>query len=132
MTKILSMGQHTQPKKFHGWELRYIRSTTSEAAAKYPLVYWTIQNGSVWTHGTHAGDFAENSNTQNSNTTYTHMQGKLRTGNGGAIQAQEARDIKFFIQDNIESDDTTIAATEVDSLAVVFRPSRKAARSVTY
>ena len=132
MTKLLSMQQHTQPKKFHGWELRYKRSTTSEAAAKYPLVYWSLQNGTVWTHGTHAGDFGETSNTQNSNTTYTHMQGKLRVSNGGAAQTQEARDIKFFIQDNVESDGTTIAATEVDSLGVVFRPSRKAARTVTY
>ena len=132
MTKLLSMQQHTQPKKFHGWELRYKRSTTSEAAAKYPLVYWSLQNGTVWTHGTHAGDFGETSNTQNSNTTYTHMQGKLRVSNGGAAQTQEARDIKFFIQDNVESNGTTIAATEVDSLGVVFRPSRKAARTVTY
>ena len=132
MTKLLSMGQHTQPKKFHGWELRYKRSTTSETAAKYPLVYWTLQNGAVWTHGTHAGDFGETGNTQNSNTTYTHMEGKLRTGNGGSIQFQEARDIKFFIKDNIESNGTTVAATEVDSLGVVFRPSRKAARSVSY
>ena len=132
MTKLLSMQQHTQPKKFHGWELRYKRSTTSEAAAKYPLVYWSLQNGTVWTHGTHAGDFAETANTQNSNTTYTHMQGKLRVSNGGAAQTQEARDIKFFIQDNVESNGTTIAATEVDSLGVVFRPSRKAARTVSY
>jgi|ETNvirnome_2_130_1030620.scaffolds.fasta_scaffold03038_2 hypothetical protein len=132
MTKLLSMGQHTQPKKFHGWELRYKRSTTSEEAAKYPLIYWSVQNGTVWTHGTHSGDFAETSNVQNSNTVYTHMQGKLRASNGGAAQAQEARDIKFFVKDNIESNDTTIAATEVDSLGVVFRPSRKAARTVTF
>ena len=132
MTKMLSMGKHTQPKKFHGWELRYSRSTTSEPAAKYPLVYWSLQGGAVWTHGTHAGDFGETSNIQNSNTTYTHMQGKLRVANGGAVQAQEARDIKFFIKDNIEDDDTTVAATEVASLGVIFRPSRKAARTVTY
>jgi len=132
MTKILSMGQQTQPKKFHGWELRYARSSTSQAAAKYPLVYWSLQGGAVWTHGTHAGDFSETSNVQNSNTTYTHMQGKLRASNGGAIQFQEARDIKFFIKDNIESNGTTVAATEVASLGIVFRPSRKAARTVTY
>ena len=125
MTKLLSMGQHTQPKKFHGWELRYKRSTSSTASEKYPLVYWSIQNGVVWTHGTHTGDFAESSTTQNSNTNYTHMQGKLRVGNGGAIQVQEARDIKIFIKDNV-------VLTEVDSLGVVFRPSRKAARSVSY
>ena len=125
MTKLLSMGQHTQPKKFYGWELRYKRSTSSTASEKYPMVYWSIQNGVVWTHGTNTGDFSESSTTQNSNTNYTHMQGKLRVGNGGAIQVQEARDIKIFIKDNV-------VLTEVDSLGVVFRPSRKAARSVTY
>ena len=125
MTKLLSMGQHTQPKKFYGWELRYKRSTSSTASEKYPMVYWSIENGVVWTHGTHSGSFEESSTVQNSNTIYTHMQGKLRAANDGAIQAQEARDIKVFVKDNV-------VATEVDSLAVAFRPSRKAARSVTY
>ena len=69
--------------------------------------------------------FSESSTTQNSNTNYTHMQGKLRAGNGGAITPTEARDIKIFIKDNV-------VMTEVDSLGIVFRPSRKAARSVSY
>ena len=120
MTKTLSMGLHTQTKKMYGWELRYKRGGSS----KTPLVYWSIENGAVWTHGTHSGDFAESSTVQNSNTVYTHMQGKLRASNGGSIQTQEARDIKYFICENNTAGSRvggTVAETEVDSLAVIYR-----------
>ena len=120
MTKTLSMGMHTQPKRMYGWELRYKRGGSS----KTPLVYWSIENGAVWTHGTHSGDFAESSTVQNSSTVYTHMQGKLRASNGGSVQTQEARDIKYFICENNTAGSRvggTVAETEVDSLAVVYR-----------
>ena len=120
MTKTLSMGMHTQTKKMYGWELRYKRGGSS----KTPLVYWSIENGAVWTHGTHSGDFAESSTVQNSNTVHTHMHGKLRVSNGGAIQTQEARDIKYFICENNTAGSRvggTVAETEVDSLAVIYR-----------
>ena len=120
MTKTLSMGLHTQTKKMYGWELRYKRGGSS----KTPLVYWSIENGVVWTHGTHSGDFAESSTVQNSNTVHTHMQGKLRASNGGSVQTQEARDIKYFICENNTAGSRvggTVAETEVDSLAVVYR-----------
>ena len=128
MTKKLSMGQHTQPVKYYNWEVLYKRGGSS----KTPLVYWSVVGGTRWTHGTHSGDFAESATTQNSNTVYTHMQGKFRASNGGAVQTQEARDIIMFLCDNNTAGSRvggTVAETEVDSLAVVFRPSRKAARS---
>ena len=120
MTKTLSMGIHTQTKKMYGWELRYKRGGSS----KTPLVYWSIIGGDKWTHGTHSGSFAESGTVQLTTTKYSHMQGKLRVSNSGAIQTQEARDIKFFICENNTAGsrvDGTVAETEVDSLAVVYR-----------
>tara|TARA_Y100000310_G_scaffold245054_1_gene249971 strand:+ start:542 stop:3673 length:3132 start_codon:yes stop_codon:yes gene_type:complete len=109
ITKPLHMDSQTQQKKFYKIEARYKQSGDNTT----PSFKFRFEDASSWVSPSNE-DFTGSNN--------THYEGDITQSNG-----RLSRDVQVYAAGASESGNT---GCEVDALAVVWRPWRKAARKV--